>query len=181
MELPKKMLSSIALICFAVGATAAAQSVNTDYDHTASFAQYHTYSFQQVTTTNPLNVQRVKDAVQRDLTAKGWQMVPSGGDVIIAAIGATKNQQEYNSFYTGMGGLGWRRGWGGGGFGDTTTTVEQIPVGTLVVDMYDTGSKKLIWRGTASDTLSSKPEKNTQKLDKAIDKMLDKFPPKGAQ
>jgi hypothetical protein len=33
----------------------------------------------------------------------------------------------------------------------------------------------------ASDTLSSKPEKNTQKLDKAIAKLFEKFPPKGGQ
>lgn len=32
------------------------------------------------------------------------------------------------------GGWGWRRGWGGG-MGDSTTTVENTPVGTLVVDV----------------------------------------------
>jgi hypothetical protein len=64
------------------------------------------------------------------------------------------------------------------GRGMETTTVEKIPVGTLVVDIYDTGSERLVWRGLAHDQLSDKPDKNTQKLQKAVDKMFDKFPPR---
>jgi hypothetical protein len=29
-----------------------------------------------------------------------------------------------------------------------TTTVEKVLVGTLVVDIFDSGSKQLIWRGS---------------------------------
>jgi hypothetical protein len=61
-----------------------------------------------------------------------------------------------------------------------TTTVDSIPVGTLVIDIYDSSSKQLIWRGEAHDQLSGKPEKNTQKLEKAVDKMFDKFPPRSS-
>jgi hypothetical protein len=57
-----------------------------------------------------------------------------------------------------------------------TTTVEKIPVGTLVIDMYDTSTKQLIWRGLAHDQLSDKPDKDTKKLEKAVNKMLDKPP-----
>jgi hypothetical protein len=61
-----------------------------------------------------------------------------------------------------------------------TTTVQNVPVGTLIVDIYDSGTKHLVWRGIAHDTLSDRPEKNTEKLKKAVDKMLDKFPPKSS-
>jgi len=47
----------------------------------------------------------------------------------------------------------------------STTTVQETPVGTLTVDMFDAKSKKLIWRSTSTETLSNKPEKNTKKLD----------------
>ena len=70
-------------------------------------------------------------------------------------------------------------GWRWGGFGETQTTVENYRVGTLVLDLYDAKNKQLIWRGTSSDTLSNKPEKNEKNLDKAVDKMLKDFPPKG--
>ena len=50
-------------------------------------------------------------------------------------------------------------------------------VGTLVLDMYDSRTRDLVWRGWASDTLSNKPEKNQDKLSKSINKMFDHFPP----
>jgi len=76
--------------------------------------------------------------------------------------------------YTGFGG-GWR--WRGFGDGFATTTVEKTPVGTLVLDIFDSTSKKLIWRGTASEVLSDKAEKNEKKVEKALTEMFKHFPP----
>lgn len=146
-----------------------------DYDHHADFSQYHTYGWAKVHTENPLWQQRIQDAVDKNLQAKGWQKVESGGEVALTAVGAVRNQQEYQTFYNGFDG-----GWRWGGFGDqTTTTTINYRVGTLVLDMYDAKDKHLIWRGTANNTLSDKPEKNERKLDKAVDKMFEHFPPKG--
>lgn len=162
-----------ALLAFSVAAFA--QNVHTDYDHHANFSQYHTYYWAKVQTEDPLWQQRIQEAVDKDLQAKGWQKVDSGGDVAVTAVGATHNQQEYQTFYNNMG-----PGWFWGGFGtEAQTTVQNYKVGTLVVDLYDAHNKHLIWRGVASDTLSEKPEKNEHKLDKAVDKMFDHFPPRG--
>jgi hypothetical protein len=61
--------------------------------------------------------------------------------------------------------------------GTSTTTVDKIPVGHLVVDIGDAKTKKLLWQGTAQDTLSDKPEKNEKKIESALEKMFKKFPP----
>jgi hypothetical protein len=50
-------------------------------------------------------------------------------------------------------------------------------VGTLTVDLFDPKSKKLVWQGVATDTLSHKPEKRTKEFDKEIEKMFKDFPP----
>ena len=101
----------------------------------------------------------------------------SGGDVSIIAIEMTQNQQTLNTFYDGFGGgWGWRR-FGGGGFGEATTTTETYKVGTLVVDLFDTKTKKLIWRGVSSDTLSNNSDKNIKNLDKGVEKIFKQFPP----
>ena len=149
--------------------------VKTDYDHGASFKNYRTYSWTSVKTANSIWDGRVKDAVNSALTAKGLTEVPSGGDIAVAAVGSTRNQQTLQTFYNGMGG-GWR--WRGvGGFGQSTTTVENFKVGTLVVDLFDENSKKLVWRGVASDTVSDKADKNTKNLEKGVQKMFQHFPP----
>jgi hypothetical protein len=152
-----------------------AQQVKTDYDRSANFTQYKTYSWEKVQTQDPLWVDRIKSAVSATLQEKGLTPVASGGDIAIVAMEMTKNQQTLNTFYDSFGGgWGWRRG---GAFGDATTTTENYKVGTLVVDLFDANSKKLIWRGSSSDTLSDKSDKNIKELDKGVKKMFDHFPP----
>ena len=162
---------------FLFAGNVSAQEVKTDYDRGANFAQYKTYSWEKVKTKDPLYVDRIKASVNAALTAKGWTQVDSGGDVSIIAIQTTQDQQTLNTFYDGFGGgWGWRR-FGGGGFGEATTTTETYRVGTLVVDLFETKTKTLLWRGTSSDTLSNNSDKNIKNLDKGVEKMFKKFPP----
>jgi hypothetical protein len=59
-----------------------------------------------------------------------------------------------------------------------TTHVNTYTVGTLVVDLFDTSTKRVIWRGWATDVLPDNPSKETKKLDKEIEKLFKGFPPK---
>ena len=63
--------------------------------------------------------------------------------------------------------------------GTTTTTSSTINIGTLNLDMYDVSTKKQIWRGEASKTLGSgkDPKKVEKNLNKAMAKLLKKYPP----
>lgn len=62
-----------------------------------------------------------------------------------------------------------------------TTEIDHVPVGSLILDLYDSGSGRLVWRGQASDELSGKPDKDSQKLEKAVNKMFEKFPPQAKE
>ncbi len=194
----KPMSRTTALLAFlALSVTASVAEVKTDYDHKANFKSYRTFSFYKVQMSDPLFDSRVTDEITKDLAARGWTMVQTGGDVTVSAIGNTKDEQEYNTFYDGLGGggFGWggRGGWGyGGGFGrgfggggygagglgggDASTTVQNIPVGTLVVDLYDTKTHQIVFRGNTQETLSNKADKNAKKLNKDIDKMFKMLP-----
>src|ERR1700730_7532427 len=173
-----KYLSKIAAtvgLMLILAAVSSAQDVKSDYDHSVNFDQYKTFSWEKVQTKDPLMVDRIKAAVNSALSAKGWTLVPSGGDVEVFAIETTQNQQTLDTFYNGFGG---GRRWGGfGGFGDATTTVDTYKVGTLVVDLFEAKTEKLVWRSSSSDTLSDKADKNTKNLDKGVNKMFQHFPP----
>jgi hypothetical protein len=152
-----------------------AQKVTTDFDHAANFAQYKTFMWiREPRMRDPLMRRRVIDAINGQLTAKGLQLVTEGADVGIIANGATTEEHTLDTFYSGFGGWGWR-GWGGG---VATTIPESYTVGTLIVDLFDTRTKQVVWRGTATETLPDKPEKTAEKLNKAIEKMFNKFPPR---
>ncbi len=162
-----------------------AQHVQTDFDHKAPFSDYHTFSIAKIKTVNPLDTDVLRTEIRRDLKYHNWREVPHGGDVVITAIGGQQDAKQYQTFYDGLGpgfGYGGYGGWWGGGWGggENTTTVREIPIGTLVVDMYDTHTKNLVWRGTSNETDSDNMNKNSGKLQKAIDEMFYKFPPKHA-
>ena len=181
-----------ALLAFALAACTAAPlcaSVTSDYDHNANFRAYHTFSFMKVQSDDPFVATRLQDEMTRDLAKAGYTRVATGGDLQITAFEGEHDTKQYNTFYEGLGGGGWGwggrgyfgggwgGGWGGGPFGDQQTTVREIPVGTLVVDMYDSTSHQLVWRGRATSELSNNSDKNTKKFDKDIDHMLNGFPP----
>ena len=150
-----------------------AQQVKTDYDHSANFSQYKTYSWVQVKTSNSLWDSRVKADVNSALVAKGLSEVPTGGDLAVVASRTSQDQQTLNTFYDGLGGFGGGYGWrgfgrggfGGGGFGESTTTIETYQVGTLIVDLFDGKTKSLLWRGSASEEdLSGNSNNNIRKM-----------------
>jgi hypothetical protein len=165
----------------ALASTAAvAQDVKTDYDKAANFAAIKTFQAKIATGWgNQISEKRVLDEFTQALTEKGWKSVDANPDAVVLLHGATEKQKSLNTFYSGggYGGYGYR-GWGGmGGMGTATTTTSEFLVGTLVVDIYDAKTKSLMFRGTATDELSDKPEKNQKKLQKASDKMFKDFPP----
>ncbi|HVZ16535.1 MAG TPA: DUF4136 domain-containing protein [Terriglobales bacterium] len=172
MKALRTLCSVTAILCFSV--VLLAQEVHTDFDHNANFSKYRTYSWLRVQSDNSLWQQRIQQDIDSTLQGLGLQMVASGGDLEVSAVGAVHNQQEYQTYYNGLG-----PGWYWGGFGSTATTAPiNYRVGTLVVDMFDPANKQLIWRGTAADTLSEDPSKNQDKLKDAVHDMInkDKFP-----
>jgi hypothetical protein len=160
----------IVLLC---AGSSFAQQVRTDYARNVDFNQYKTYNWGAVHTQDELWTDRIKSAVNSALGMKGWTQVDSGGDVSLMAMEMTQDHRTLNTYYDNFGG-GWR--WGGG-FGTATTTEDTYKVGTLVVDLFDSKTKMLIWRGSCSEALSSKSDKNIKNLDKGVEKMFEHFPP----
>jgi hypothetical protein len=156
-----------------------AQKLKTDYDRSADFSRYKTYSWENIQTQHPLWIDRIKAAVDSTLAMKGWTLVQSGGDVSIVAMEITEDHRTLTTYYDTLErGLGWLwRGWLEDGFGTSTTREDTYRVGTLVVDLFDTKTKKLIWRGSGSDTLSNRSDRNIKKLNKGVQKLFEQFPP----
>ncbi len=158
-------------------AMAVAQDVKTDFDKAFDFSTVKTYSIKIGTTWgNDLSQRRVLTEFDEAIAAKGWKKAPEAqANIQVVLHGATQTKHSASTFYSGMGGYGYR--YGGMGMGSAQTVVSEYVVGTLVVDMFDATSKNLVFRGIAEDELSDKPEKNAKKLEKASEKMFKNFPP----
>ena len=172
------VFSVAAVFILMLAGFASAVDVQTDWDRAYDFKNLHTF-FVKIGTSwgNPLGEQRVQAAVEQALISKGWTKATdeASADALVALHGATEQKHDINTFYSGWGGYGYY-GWGGG-MTTAHTSVSEYRVGTLVTDIFDSKTKKLVFRGVAQDELSDKPEKNEKKIKKATEKMFKKFPP----
>jgi len=116
--------------------------------------------------------QEIKRAVDEQLTQKGLIKVDENADLHVGYHAAIR--QEQSLYLSGWGSRGWG-GWDGSVQGQTSS----VPIGTIVVDLYDPAQKQLIWRGDATKTIDLKkdPDKNYKNLQKAMAKLFKNYPP----
>jgi hypothetical protein len=170
-----KQLVSVGVMALVTTACGYSIKTSTDYDRSVRFSNYHSFFILKGNSSgNPLMDQRAQSDVETALTSKGWMEVPEGqGQAAVVVHAATKTKHTYETLYDGWGGWRWR--WGG--FGDTTTFVNDYKVGTLVVDIFDATTKQAMWHGFASDALSDNARSNAEATEQAVDKMFSSFPP----
>jgi hypothetical protein len=163
-------LALCALAVTMISTIAASQDVSVNYNHSQSFASYHTYAWGG-NNTNQIQNSILAQVAQQDIDAavqgKGLQKVQESQnpDLILTASGGMKQQTSYSAW--GMRGIG-------GGMGGITP--EQNVIGTMIVDLYDAKSQSLIWRGIAQGALNNNGNKNQQLVQKAVQKMFKQWP-----
>lgn len=175
----KKRVFASVVLTLLLSAAAFAQKINTDYDRSANFSNYHTYMWEK--SPHPARGfwdQRITDAVDKELQAKGLTKVDANPDVWVVYSNSIHDQKEVIG--TGYGfGPAW--GWGYWGPGPVTYNTWVTKQGTLVVEIADAKDKELLWRGSAVDTISDNSNKNINNLNKAVSKMFSYYPPKDQQ
>jgi hypothetical protein len=172
--------------------TAFAHKIRVDFDHDTHFSCYKTYRWvepaysgpEQVQFPNQLMQERVTVFIDEALAARGLKRVTKGGDLLISYRINVTEQPVLSTFYSGAG-PGWASGWGSGwgwgwgwGSGVATTTLQTYYEGTLVINMMDPKDNQLVFQGTSTQAVSSRPQKNTKKLAKAVNEVFERFPPR---
>jgi hypothetical protein len=173
--------------------------ISTDYDPSADFSRLRTYDWlpgPQGSADDPridhsLLDGRIRSAVERQLAAQGYEKQTSGGpDFWIGYRAAVEKKLDVIAFddyarYGPMGGPGYRPGSGlayghQAWIGSPPPHVFEYDEGTLVLDIVDPTTRKLLWRGSAQAevNLSAAPEKKREKINEAVRRMLERFPPR---
>src|SRR5271155_581964 len=170
-------------------------SVKTDVARDGSVSTCHTYVFAQEHVANadqpaaygnPLNAQRLKVAVQTNLSAKGIQLAASRDSADCVVGYALGSRQVFDDYYGGLyGGFGFgggfrRRGFGGGFgyYGDGPWVQNEV---RIAVDLFDARSHKPIWHASASQDTNELSGKNAEaKINLATSAIFIKFPVVGA-
>jgi len=181
----RSLIVTITLLLLALS-SAAAQDVRYNFDKDTDFSKLKTYKWVALKGAAPVNSlvdKQIKAAIDAELAKKGLSAVDNdSADLYIGYQTAVKQETEFTSYNSSWGyGPGW---YGGGWYGApgssvTTGQTSTFHVGSLVLDMYDSAHKDLVWRGVVSKTIDekAKPDKQTKNLNKAVAKLLKNYPP----
>ncbi len=165
--------------------------VTTDVNPNLSVSSCHTYAFANehlansdhpAAYGNPLNAQRLREAVAVNLAAKGIQPAdPATAQCVVGyAIGS---RQVFNDYYSGWGGWGYggfggfggRRGGFYGGFGWDGPYVNDET--RIAVDIFEARSRTPIWHASVSQNVSNLTGPNAEaKISQGTAAIFAKFP-----
>lgn len=186
----KKLVKSLFVIALTVlffGSTFS--QVNADYDKSVEFSKYKTFKFagwqkDSEKLVNDIDKQRLYDAFKTEFANRGLEIVTSDADAMLTLYLVVDDKTSVSAYtnYTGGigygGGIGWGMGVGGVGMGTSTTTYNEddYQVGTLVVDVYDASTKKMIWQGSSQQTIHENAAKREKIIQKKVAKLMSKYP-----
>ena len=162
----------VMLIC--VCASALAQDVKYDYVPGTDFSKFKTYKWVEIPNAkhpDQMTDEKIVQAIDAQLAGKGFTKTDSEkADLYVAYQIAVDQEKQWNAYAMG-------RGVRFGGMGSATSST--INIGTLIFDVYDSANKKEIWRGDVTKAISpsNNPQKNQERLEKAMTKLLKNFPP----
>jgi hypothetical protein len=166
-------------------------NVVTDYNHSADFTKFKTFSMYQMadksSTVSQLNQNRIFGAVKAQMVQDGFTEVASNPDLLVNVTAVRTDQKglESNTMGTGVGMYGYGGfyrpyGFGGmygGGMSSTTVSVTNTITGSVIIDIIDASNNQVVWTGTGNKEIDKPAENPDQAISAAIAKIMYSFPP----
>ncbi len=168
-----------ALLC----TVAHAQKTSTGYDKNVDFANYKTFAFDKSGARNPFVNDLIVAALERELKSRGLTKVDADPDLRVVYLAASGPNlkvaslpfyQVVNPAYSGL-------------VAGASTAMWDVTTGTLVIDLFDVKTDRVVFRGTATDVLQRAPSTDlradaklvSKPINKGIAKIFKKYPVKG--
>ena len=180
-------------------------AIQRDYDESASFVDYQTFSWIPAKNTQDvpgpyrddgLLDKRIKRAVTNALAYQGYTEQPDGTPdfYVVYRVGLEEKGYSYGFGYPYGYGFGYGHGFGHhsgfhrsffgyggygypyGGYGGYGGYGTTYTEGTLVIDIIDAGTNELVWRGSAVSPMSDETY-DAKEINKVVEKILEEFPP----
>ena len=155
--------------------------VTQHYDEEADFSKYKAFFMLPPDPSIDIHVNRYdKELLLRsiadEMKSRGYTQNEASGDLSVNMFVILDDKTgitNYTSFYT-MGGWGYYYpfgyGYGGGNYQYTITK------GTLIIDVFDHRSKKLLWQGVGIGTVEEDQLRRQKNLPRVVEKIFWKYP-----
>jgi Domain of unknown function (DUF4136) len=170
------------IMIFSTSMEARKIKVDVQFEKQTDFSKFRTYSWMEhQPVARPMLALQVGGATDYELRALGLKKVDADPDVLFTfsggintSIGVAANDPTYAT----NGGVPPLDSsvWSGGARSFTHASAVYVQKGTLVIEMVDARSKKVLWRGTATGNLDTRPSKSLEGIDKAVERLFREFP-----
>jgi hypothetical protein len=185
-------LRRLVLVFAAFAATAFAQKVIIDYDHSVDFSAYRKYEWKEhpFLAKHPeskrftVGIQLVQSNVNEILMKRGYQ--PVDGEppefYVTQFITARMRQETHYTPVAGSftGGYMWPGSWYSWStsyFPAWESYVDNYAEGFLLLDVVDAKTNKLLWRAVCKAKIDEMKERHKE-VEDSVEKALKSFPPK---
>ena len=118
---------------------------------------------------NSITYDAIRDEIRRAFEARGYVYSPANADLAVAYYASAAPAMDIRTFDYGY---DWR------GFPRQYVDVVQYTQGTVIIDVIDPATHKLLWRGQGVAAVDTDPNKFARELRKAVDAIVAKFPPR---
>ena len=173
------LLILMTVLLFSCGPTL---KVSSDYDRSVDFSTYKTFSmydFKAKGGVNQLNKDRIVRYIKSEMTRKGLIETDRNPDLMINAVTVMKDKKSLTAStnYYGYGGL-YRpySYWAVPASGSTTISTYDYKDGSLVIDVVDAKTKRMIWEGTGYAQIDRKPKNPEEVISEVVTKIMQGFP-----
>jgi len=174
-------VAAVTIAALVAAGCASTMSVSSHVQRGVDFARYRTYAWGPADTLptgdprldgNPFFKDHLEGAVEKQLAARGFEMSVSGTPDLLIHYHANITQRiDVNRVDRGSGYC----------YGaDCQPGVIEYEAGTLVLDIVDTGTKSVVWRGWAQDSVEGVLDNEgrmERKINEAVTRMLARLPP----
>jgi len=180
----RRVSLTLALLSLVFLGGCASYSVSYDYDVTASYGRYKTFDYytskKGTGGTTSLMDTRIRAAVEKELQGRGFMKeTKADPDFLVTYYPIVKERRYRTTTHVGMG-MGWGYRPFYGRMGMSTSQVHHYKEGTIVIEIVDFRTNRMIWQGAADGALTglNNPEDADEVVPKAVHDILAKFPPK---
>jgi hypothetical protein len=186
----------IAIIAAIALTSCSSINISSDRDGDVDFTKFSTFSYygwqkESDKILNQFDKTRIEQAFADEFKERGLTLVDKNGDVIVSLYivvdqktGTTAYTNHYGAGgpYGYYGGYGYGAGWGWGmGYSSTSYQEYHYMVGTLVCDVFDYKTKKLIWQGVVSGEIDENPKSRERNIPRVVRELMKRYPVKPAK
>ena len=179
---------SIALLVFS---SCSSVKFTADYDGDVDFTKFKTLSYygwaeESDKILNKFEKERIEKAFGDEFEKRGFTYAERDGDIIVSlfiVVDQKTGTSAYTNHYGGggpygyYGGYGYGAGWGWGmGYSSTSYHEYDYYVGTLVCDVFDSSTKKLIWQGVVTGEIDDNPKSRERNTPRVVKELMKKYP-----